>query len=227
MLKSILKKILFCPPITRRLVKWSLILHNNSYHLCSMLSTALEPGGIHPKHRLMKYHDWFLRHIDREWTVLDVGCGNGALTYDLAGKAKRVIGIDINSNNINRARQDFKRENITYIAGDATTFDFKEKVDIIVLSNVLEHIQNRVDFLKKLSKLSDKFLIRVPMFNRDWITLYKKELGVEWRLDKTHYVEYTLESFTKELKEAGLSIIKYDVKFGEIYSICKVRENNE
>ncbi|OQX53419.1 MAG: hypothetical protein B5M53_06970 [Candidatus Cloacimonas sp. 4484_209] len=100
-------------------------------------------------------------------------------------------------------------------------------MDIIVLSNVLEHIQNRIDFLKKLSKLSDKFLIRVPMFNRDWITLYKKELGVEWRLDKTHYVEYTLESFTKELKEAGLSIIKYDVKFGEIYSICKVRENNE
>ncbi|OQX53418.1 MAG: hypothetical protein B5M53_06965 [Candidatus Cloacimonas sp. 4484_209] len=100
MLKSILKKILFYPPITRRLVKWLLILHNNSYHLCSMLSTALEPDGLHPKHRLMKYHDWFLSHIDREWTVLDVGCGNGALTYDLAGKAKRVIGIDINSNNI-------------------------------------------------------------------------------------------------------------------------------
>jgi len=39
------------------------------------------------------------------------------------------------------------------------------------------------------------------MINRDWITLYKKELGVEWRLDKTHYIEYTLESFEKELEK--------------------------
>ena len=39
------------------------------------------------------------------------------------------------------------------------------------------------------------------MINRDWITLYKKELGIEWRLDKTHYIEYTLESFKEELEK--------------------------
>jgi len=221
MFKSVLKKIIVYHPIARRLVKWSLILHNKSYHLCAMLSSALEPDGLHPKHRLMKYHDWFRDNVDQEWTVLDVGCGNGALTYDLASKAKRIIGIDINSNNIIRASQQFKRENITYIVGDATVFDFKEKVDVIVLSNVLEHIQNRVDFLKKLSKLADRFLIRVPMFNRDWITLYKKELGVEWRLDKTHYIEYTLESFQNELSDSGLAIEVYETMFGEIWAVVK------
>ena len=57
------------------------------------------------------------------------------------------------------------------------------------------------------------------MINRDWITLYKKELGIEWRLDKTHYIEYTLESFKKELEKAGLNLEKYSIQFGEIWAV--------
>ena len=57
--------------------------------------------------------------------------------------------------------------------------------------------------------------------NRDWITLYKKELGVEWRLDKTHYIEYTLESFKEELKKAGLNLEKYSIQFGEIWAVVR------
>jgi len=53
----------------------------------------------------------------------------------------------------------------------------------------LEHIENRIEFLNKIKNLAPKILIRVPMINRDWITLYKKELGMEWRLDKTHYID--------------------------------------
>lgn len=37
------------------------------------------------------------------------------------------------------------------------------------------------------------------MFNRNWITPYKKEMGVEWRLDETHQIEYTKESFYEEM----------------------------
>ena len=103
-LKVVLRKIMFYPPIARILVKWSVILHNKSYKLCGMLSSCLETGGLHPKHRLMKYHDWFVEHIDSEWNVLDVGCGNGALAYDLAGKARRIIGIDISYENFKSAK---------------------------------------------------------------------------------------------------------------------------
>ena len=85
-----------------------------------------------------------------------------------------------------------------------------QKFDVIILSNVLEHIENRIEFLQKIKNLAPKILIRVPMINRDWITLYKKELGVEWRLDKTHYIEYTLESSKQKLKS--------QVKFREIFN---------
>jgi hypothetical protein len=61
----------------------------------------------------------------------------------------------------------------------------------------------------------------VPMIDRDWLALFKKEKGVEYRLDKTHFTEYTIESFEEEIKEADLKIESYSVQFGEIWAIIK------
>lgn len=84
---------------------------------------------------------------------------------------------------------------------------------------MLEHIENREDFLLKIKELADKFLIRVPMLNRDWLTYYKRELGAEYFLDSTHKIEYTMESFAQELGKAGLKIDKASIQFGEIWAV--------
>ena len=34
-------------------------------------------GGIHPKHRVMGYHRFFVERIKAGEKVLDIGCGNG------------------------------------------------------------------------------------------------------------------------------------------------------
>ncbi|MCD6317896.1 methyltransferase [Candidatus Aerophobetes bacterium] len=44
---------------------------------------------MHPKHRLMNYHKFFIDNINEKDKILDVGCGNGFLTYELAAKAKK------------------------------------------------------------------------------------------------------------------------------------------
>lgn len=92
-----------------------------------------------------------------------------------------------------------------------------------MLSNVLEYIENRVEFLRIIQTLAPKILIRVPMINRDWITLYKKELGVQWRSDTTHFTEYTLGSFQEEIERVGLRVGYYSIQFGEIWT--EVRKN--
>ena len=192
-------------------------MHNFCYKVISFLSVKYE-GGIHPKHRLLNYHQFFIDNIEKDSKVLDVGCGSGELSFDLAKKALMVVGIDLNQKYLERAKEKNKTENIEYILGDATSYNFNNKFDIVVLSNVLEHIENRTDFFKKIKPLASKFLIRVPMLNRDWISLYKKEMGVEYRLDKTHFVEYTKEDFEKEMGEASLEIEKIEINFGEIYA---------
>lgn len=202
--------------VVRRLMRYILKFHNLFYGLSGYLSQFLEPGGVHPKHRLTDYHRWFVGHIDPEWSVLDVGCGNGALTSDLAKHCKRVVGIDISSLNIARAK---KAARADFVCADVTNYNFNGKFDCIVLSNVLEHINKRVLFLQKLKDHSARFLIRVPMLDRDWITLYKKEFEVEYRLDPTHCVEYTLDDFKKEMSDAGLKIESYRICYGEIYAV--------
>lgn len=204
--------------IYKIIIKTILKLHTFLYGWAGFFSVKAE-GGIHPKHRLTNYHNFFINNIKPNETVLDIGCGKGELAFDLAKKARSVVGIDNNEKIIEIAKDRFSAFNIKYILGDVVKDLPGEKFDVLILSNVLEHIENRVDFLNKIKVLGNRILLRVPMINRDWITLYKKELGLEWRLDGGHFIEYTLETFKKELNQAGLSIENYSIQFGEIWAV--------
>jgi len=178
-------------------------------------------NGIHTKHRHMKYHDFFVNRISKKEKVLDIGCGIGAVSYAVAKKTgATVTGIDISRSNIEKAKAEFNHQNIKYIVGDALTDLPQNKFDVVILSNVLEHIDKRVDFLKQLFLISSpkRVLIRVPLFERDWRVPLKKELGIDYRLDSTHFTEYTYKSFLAEMKEAGLTIIHLESRWGEIWA---------
>ena len=216
------RKLVFCSDkLSMVLIKTLLRVHSFSYRAVGFLAATPAEEYLHPKHRIMNYHAFFVDNVNEGDTVLDIGCGNGALTHDVAEKAGQVVGIDLNEKSISLARQRYSRGNIEYICGNVLN-DLPDKRFDVVISNVLEHIEERVKFLKRLREMAPKFLIRVPMINRDWITLYKKEIGLDYRLDKDHYVEYTLESFEDELKEAGLRIGGHGVQFGEIWAVVGV-----
>ena len=202
------------------MLKMLMRLDNFCYKNISRFAKIAE-GGIHPKHRLMNYHQFFVDNVTPQDAVLDIGCGNGFLTYDVAKKARSVMAIDLNKDNIAFAKRNFSRENIEYICRDVTNFDFKERYDVIIMSNLLEHIEDRHGFLLRIKGLANKFLVRVPVLNRDWLTYYKRELGVEYRLDLTHKIEYTMESFARELEKAGLAIESASIQFGEIWAVVK------
>jgi 2-polyprenyl-3-methyl-5-hydroxy-6-metoxy-1,4-benzoquinol methylase len=172
----------------------------------------------------MNYHQFFVDNINGGDRILDVGCGNGALAFDLAHKARCVVAIDSNEASIEFARHNYVSPNITYRVADVTRSLGNQEFDVIVLSNVLEHLRDRQVFLEQIKKLAPKILIRVPMIDRDWITSYKKELGVEWRLDKTHFIEYTLGSLERELEIAGLKLDNYKIQYGEVWGTVACQE---
>lgn len=220
---------LMCPFLARILTILALKAHSKAYEIAGRASQFIEPDGLHPKHRLMKYHDWFASHLSSSDNVLDIGCGNGALAYDLGKSCKSVTALDINPVNIERANAKHRRENVTYMVADATTHDFDHPFDVIVLSNVLEHIADRPTFLKKVyaNQKADNpppLLLRVPMLNREWITLYKKEKGLEWRLDPTHETEYTQQQLESELAEADLFIKDISINFGEFWAVVEKKK---
>jgi 2-polyprenyl-3-methyl-5-hydroxy-6-metoxy-1,4-benzoquinol methylase len=184
-----------------------------------LLAVAYD-GGIHTKHRHMKYHDFFTSRIDEDDRVIDIGCGIGAVAYDVSKVATQVVGIDLNVKSINTARARYQNPNLTFRTGDALATLPDENFSVVLLSNVLEHLQNRPQFLRHLQDTLQphRILIRVPLYERDWRVPLKKELGVEWRLDPTHETEYTLETFADEIRAANLRIDYLEVRWGEIWS---------
>ena len=228
-MRYLLKKIFSNKILSSRLIKIVLKLHNISYKLAAFFGSSLQ--GYHPKHDIIKYEEWFKNNINEDDLVLDIGCNTGMMTHSMSFKAKYVYGIEIESKYIKIAKSLRQKENILYICADATCYDYSDlsPISVITLSNVLEHIENRVDFLKNIIgqiqwKKNDnkKILIRVPMIGREWITIYKKNLGVEYRLDDTHHIEYTIEDLENELNLSGIDILSHKINYGEIYALCKV-----
>lgn len=221
------QKIRNCIKNNKRLVRWLLgkfvKLHNYSYHKITEYANYLN-NNIHPKHEITNYHQFFIDRIEADDVVLDFGCGIGYLAFDMASKAKQVFGVDISSNNIKYAQEHYQRVNLKFVVADATQYNFDTKFDKIALSNVLEHIKDRVGLLQKLNNISDTILLRVPMINRDWLTVYKKNMGFEYRLDDTHYIEYTLESIQDELNQSGWGLDYYQVNWGELWAVLKAKK---
>ncbi len=228
-MKKFLRIMLRNKVVAKYLQKFVLNLHSKTYALSGSLASLLNEG-IHPKHRIMKYKEWFLSNIQKNWVILDVGCNTGMMPEVMSIKASFIYGIEIEKKHILEAKRRRQKRNIEFICADATTYDYSplKPVDCVTLSNVLEHIEYRVDFLKKLIKQikwkdKKRLLIRVPMIDREWIAVYKKELGLEYRLDNTHYIEYTFEQLKEELLQAEIDILSHHVKFGEIYVICEAK----
>lgn len=181
--------------------------------------------GEHPKHRLMNYHDFFIDKISRGSHVLDIGCGYGAVSRSIA---KRVEGVRVTGIENNRARffQAIASENpanLEFIFGEAPQDIPDATYDYIVLSNILEHIKDRVVFLKHLVDKTQpiSILIRVPLFERSWQVPMRKELGISYFSDPTHIIEHTLPEFELEITSAGLKIVDRITIWGEIWADCR------
>ena len=207
------------PPAT--LLRWLCRLDNALYRAISLAAIRYD-GGLHPKHRLTGYHDFFVAHVEPGERVLDVGCGVGALAADLVRvKDVLVTGVDLDGSAVAEARRRHRDPRLTFLEADARSVP-AGRFDVVILSNVLEHLDARVDFLRAVVAQAEprRLLVRVPLFERDWRVPLKQELGVDFRLDPTHRLEYSLERLETEVAEAGLAVQERQVRWGEIWAVC-------
>jgi SAM-dependent methyltransferase len=183
-------------------------------------------GGVHAKHRLTQYHDFFVERIEPGERVLDVGCGKGELAHDLAERGGvSVVGIDVLPEKIAFARERFPHPRVEYIEADVYAFEPGESFDAVVLSNVLEHLAEREALLRRIVGVASpaRLLIRVPAFDRHWHVPLRRELGIPYFSDPTHETEYVVETLRAELEGAGLELTFLETRWGELWAEARPR----
>lgn len=95
--------------------------------------------------------------------ILDVGCGVGYLSSKFANKHCRIYGIDIAFNYLKMAVR--KDNPYNFVQADILNLPFKDKsFDIIVCSEVLEHIPYVENSLEEIKRVTRRlFISTVPI----------------------------------------------------------------
>jgi 2-polyprenyl-3-methyl-5-hydroxy-6-metoxy-1,4-benzoquinol methylase len=106
-----------------------------------------------------------MKAASRPLNVLDVGCGNGSIAFAVASLGCDVLGVDVNSSSIERAREANRFPNARFAVVPGDEFDLADRYDLIICSEVLEHLyrpQRLLNTMTRLLKDDGLLFITVP-----------------------------------------------------------------
>ena len=85
--------------------------------------------------------------------ILDAGCGNGYLASQLANMGHEVYGIDVDRDGIEIARNHFDNVHFYVCSVYDDLTQFEKKFDVIISTEVIEHLYSPQLFLNNLYKI--------------------------------------------------------------------------
>ena len=102
---------------------------------------------------------YLLPHLKPAMQLLDVGCGPGTLSIDLARRAApgRVLGVDLDPTVVAEAKRTAEGSglDISFVAGDFAEVDVPaEGFDVVHAHQVLQHVGNPVEALRSMARLT-------------------------------------------------------------------------
>ncbi len=146
--------------------------------------------------------------------ILDIGCGGGLLTEPMKKLGADVVGIDASERNIKIAKLHSKKNNlnIKYLCVSPENFITKEKFDVILNMEIVEHVEDINLFLKSSSKLLKKGgIMFVATLNKTLKSYLFAIVGAEYILKWLPIGTHEWEKFVKP--EELIDILKkYNLK---------------
>lgn len=167
---------------------------------------------------------FILNHLHETSCVLDLGCNLGDVSYIVAEKARKVVGIDHNQKAIEIAKRRYQRHNLEFQYGEASEYikSTSEHFDVLILSHILEHLDDPKEFLKKFKDNFNSIYIEVPDFERSYLNQYRKDVGAKLIYsDDDHISEFDRDELKDLLTTCGLDVIKEEYRYGLIKFWCK------
>lgn len=133
--------------------------------------------------------------------VLDIGCGTGAISKDIAnivGQTGKVIGIDNTEKFIKSGKRTYGEvQNLELIHVDLFEYEPGQKFDLIVSARMLQWLNNPMEALEKMKNmLKPNGQVSILDYNHD---------NLEWNPDPPELMKLFYQTFLKWRKDAGMN----------------------
>lgn len=188
--------------------------HKNTCHLKSIPKSS--------DFAMINHLPIYSKYICQGQYILDIGCGAGPMSLYAASRGATVRGIDLSEKAIleNKFATEYhKLKNLTFECSDFMAYSDESVYDIIMLTEVLEHLPDDKAALNKIYELLIKnghLLISVPSINAPLHKKYLKKYGKDPFDERVgHLRRYDAVSIFNLLHEAGFQLIEF--KFCEGY----------
>jgi glycosyltransferase involved in cell wall biosynthesis len=155
-------------------------------------------------------HTMAIEAVRPDSTVLDIGCGQGYVSEELAKRAKRVVGVDQYIRESTNPKIEFRKFNLDQDEIPVNVSDF----DQIFLLDVIEHLRDPEVFMEKLrSAASNKrpevilTTANVAFFiTRFMLLVGNFNYGRKGILDRTHTRLFTFNSLRELFQQTGFKV---------------------
>jgi SAM-dependent methyltransferase len=141
--------------------------------------------------------------LSKNIRIADFGCGRGWLSQKLSQYGK-VTGFDLSEKAIENAKHSFPDlEFVCLNAAEAIPKHFIEQFDLVVSSEVIEHIDHQQQYLTNISQLlkaNGHFIISTP--NGEWKQKFYSEGREQWKQPLENWLR--IESLEELLMRSGL-----------------------
>ncbi|MCK4994579.1 MAG: glycosyltransferase [Candidatus Omnitrophica bacterium] len=170
--------------------------------------------------RLYKTDVIYTKHVDflignfsqmLRGTLLDVGCGDGLISCQLASIGFKVMGIDLEKEAIKLAKQ--KCSHVEFDKKDL--YAEKQLFDYVLASEIIEHLEEPENFLKKLKRLFKKAAV-ITTPRRDY---YRQ-------IDYYHFREYSKFEFESLLGKFFNKVRIFETE-QHLYAIIELEVTND
>lgn len=174
-----------------RTARWS-VADDRRFHDSLFQSQSHDPfSESYPGYiTIRRFADLASEHLGQSRRVLDLGCGPGEITCELARRHPAVsfVGVDHSAVAIAHASATARRLglcNIAFEAADVTRFVPPERVDLVTMFDAFHHLVSPEQFVIAAANFTDSFFLIEPA--GDLLGRWRRTLDFDWlpsELDK-------------------------------------------
>lgn len=148
--------------------------------------------------------------------IADIGCGGGSFLDLVKGYTQQTIAIEPAAAYHQALLQ---KGHLYYPYCQSALGEWHGKVDIVVSFAVVEHVENPLDFLKKIRELlkpRGKLLFSTPNYD-DWLLEFLPEIYGRFFYRRVHKWYFNGESLKELAYRAGFSNV--DIKYAHRFDV--------